>query len=126
MAGLHMILRNIIIPPFRRSSMVAAAVNVCPYYLSNHFQSNTKMIPRSTSNRRSLRLFAATVATSSEKKKKKRRYNGKKKPWQQKLPYESKLERQKRMRNLHVSFVTTHIRHILYQSTSRYASYLTF
>jgi hypothetical protein len=71
------------------------------------------MIPKATIatqfyiNQQSLRLFAGTTSSVS-KKKKKRRYNGKKKPWQQKLSYESKLEQQKRMKNLHVSFITTH------------------
>jgi len=109
MAGLRL-MRNLIIPNCRRRSVVAAAVNVCPCYSFNLYQSNTKMTPKVTVaiyhvNQQSLRLFAVTA---SPKKRKKRRYNGKKKPWQQKLSYESKLEQQKRMKNLHVSFITTH------------------
>ena len=120
MAGLHLV-RNIIIPTCRRRSVVAAAVNVRPCYLSNHFQSNTKMIPKVTANRQLLRMFAAN-ASSSKKKKKKRRYNGNKKPWQQKLSYESKLEQQKRMKNLHVSFITTHQYQTYLVSDISYAS----
>jgi len=59
-------------------------------------------------NQHSIRLFAANASSSKKKNKNKRHYNGKKKPWQQKLSNESKLEQQKRMKNLHVSFVTTH------------------